>query len=140
MYMKYNIISRHTCLKRFIVKLNIKKLFLNFPVNTLCNWLILIGFPGAQKVKNLSPMQETRVQSLGGEDPLGQGKATHSTVFLPGESHGQRSLVGYSPWGLKESDMTERLTLSLSSLSQLSVLTGYISDMKNQRESLWEQI
>ena len=29
-------------------------------------------------------------------------------VFLPGESHGQRSLVGYSPWGRKESDMTER--------------------------------
>ena len=28
-------------------------------------------------------------------------------VFLPGESHGQRSLVGYSPWGCKESDMTE---------------------------------
>ena len=31
-------------------------------------------------------------------------------VFLPGESHGQRSLVGYSPWGCKESGMTERLT------------------------------
>ena len=31
-------------------------------------------------------------------------------VFLPGESHGQRSLVGYSPWGHKESDMTEQLT------------------------------
>ena len=30
-------------------------------------------------------------------------------VFLPGESHGWRSLVGYSPWGRKESDMTERL-------------------------------
>ena len=30
-------------------------------------------------------------------------------VFLPGESHGCRSLVGYSPWGHKESDMTERL-------------------------------
>ena len=28
-------------------------------------------------------------------------------VLLPGESHGQRSLVGYSPWGRKESDMTE---------------------------------
>ena len=28
-------------------------------------------------------------------------------VFLPGESHGQRSVVGYSPWGRKESDMTE---------------------------------
>ena len=34
-------------------------------------------------------------------------------VFLPGESHAQRSLVGYSPWGHKESDTTERLTLSL---------------------------
>ena len=31
-------------------------------------------------------------------------------VFLPGESHGQRSLAGYSPWGHKESDTTERLT------------------------------
>ena len=34
-------------------------------------------------------------------------------VFLPGEFQGQRSLEGYSPWGHKESDMTERLTLSL---------------------------
>ena len=31
-------------------------------------------------------------------------------VFLPGESHGQRSLVGYSPWGCKESETTEQLT------------------------------
>ena len=31
-------------------------------------------------------------------------------VFLPGEAHGQRSLVCYSPWGCKESDMTERLS------------------------------
>ena len=30
-------------------------------------------------------------------------------VFLPGESHGQRNLVGYRPWGCKESDTTERL-------------------------------
>ena len=33
-------------------------------------------------------------------------------VFSPGKSHGQRSLVGYSPWGFKESDTTEWLTLS----------------------------
>ena len=39
-------------------------------------------------------------------------------VFLPGESHGQRSLVGYSPWGRKESDTTERLTLLLLSTLQ----------------------
>ena len=32
-----------------------------------------------------------------------------SPVFLPGESHGQRSLASYSPWGCKESDTTERL-------------------------------
>ena len=36
-------------------------------------------------------------------------------VFLPGEFHGQRSLAGYSPWGHKESDMTERLPLLLFS-------------------------
>ena len=37
-------------------------------------------------------------------------------VFLPGESHGQRSLADYSPWGHKESDMTERLNNRLGSL------------------------
>ena len=35
-------------------------------------------------------------------------------VFLPGESHGQRSLVGYSPWGHKELDMPERLAHTYS--------------------------
>ena len=37
--------------------------------------------------------------------------ATHPSI-LPGESHGQRSLVGYSPWGHKESDRMERLSTS----------------------------
>ena len=45
-------------------------------------------------------VQETWVQFLGWEDPLEKEMATHS-IFLPGKSHGQRSLVGYSPWGLK---------------------------------------
>ena len=53
-------------------------------------------------------MQKTQVQSLGREDPLKKEMATHS-IFLFGESHGQRSLVGYSPWGHKESDMTQQL-------------------------------
>ena len=43
---------------------------------------------------------------MGQEDPLEEGMET-SPVFLPGESHRQRSLAGYSPWGCKESDMTE---------------------------------
>ena len=62
-------------------------------------------------VKNLPAMQETRLQSLGGEDPLQKGMATHSSILV-WESHGQRSLAGYSPWGRKESDMTEWRTLS----------------------------
>ena len=56
-------------------------------------------------VKNLPAIQETWVRSLGGEDPLEKGMATHSSI-LPGEFHGQRSLEGYSPWGLKELDTT----------------------------------
>ena len=55
-------------------------------------------------------MQETgEVDSVpGSEGPLEKGMATHSTpVIWPGESHGQRSLVGYSPWGHKELDTTE---------------------------------
>ena len=42
-----------------------------------------------------------------------KGMATHTSI-LPGESHGWRSLVVYSPWGHKELDTTEPLTLSLS--------------------------
>ena len=57
-------------------------------------------------VKYLSTVQETRVHSLGWEDPLEKEMAIHSSI-LPGKSHGQRSLEGYSPWGRKESDMTE---------------------------------
>ena len=50
-----------------------------------------------------------RVGSLGQEDPLEEAWPP-TAVFLPGESHGQRSLAGHSPWGRKESDMTERLS------------------------------
>ena len=49
---------------------------------------------------------------LGQEDIPCREKWQHTPVFLPGESHGQRSLAGYSPWGHKELDMTERLALS----------------------------
>ena len=50
-----------------------------------------------------------QIRSLGWEDPLEEGMAT-TPIFLPGESHGQRSLVGCSPQGHKESDTTERLS------------------------------
>ena len=47
-------------------------------------------------VKDLPAMQETQFQSLDWEDPLEEGMQP-TLVFLPGEFHGQRSLVGYSP-------------------------------------------
>ena len=61
-----------------------------------------------QRVKRLPAMPETWVQPLGREDPL-ENKWQPILVFLPGESHGWRSLVGYSSWDRKESDTTERL-------------------------------
>ena len=70
-------------------------------------WAALV----AEMAKNLSAMWETQVKSLGQQDPLEKGMETHSSI-LPGESHGQRSLASCSPWGGKESDKTERLTLS----------------------------
>ena len=61
-------------------------------------------------VKNLPAMQETQVQSLGWEDTLEKEMPAHSNQYLPGEFHEQRSLVGYSPQGDKDSDRTEQLT------------------------------
>ena len=61
-------------------------------------------------IKNLPAVQETRIQSLGQEDPW-RREWQLTPVFLPGESHGQRSLAGYSPWSSTESDTTEQLTL-----------------------------
>ena len=59
----------------------------------------------AQTVQNLPAMWETWVRPLGRVDPLEEGMAP-TPVFLPGESHGQRSLVGYSSSGCTESDTT----------------------------------
>ena len=63
----------------------------------------------AQLVENLPAMQETWIQFLGREDPL-EKEMQPTPVFLPGKSHGWRSLTGYSPWGCTESNMTEQLT------------------------------
>ena len=59
-----------------------------------------------QAVKHMPTMWETWVQSLGQEDTLEKEMAP-TPVLLPGKSHGRRSLVSYSPWGRKESDMTD---------------------------------
>ena len=70
-----------------------------------------------QTVKNSPAMQDTTVQSLGRE----YGKIPQRMewppppVFLPGESHGQKSLEGYSPWSCKELDTTGHADVFLSS-------------------------
>ena len=61
-----------------------------------------------QLVKNLPAVWETWILSLGWEDPL-ERERLPTGVFWPGEFRGL-----CSPWGRKESDMTERLSLSLS--------------------------
>ena len=61
-------------------------------------------------VKNLPAMWETQSRSLDGEDPLEKGMQP-TPVFLPGEVHEQRSLVGYGPWDAKESDTTKEVSM-----------------------------
>ena len=77
-------------------------------------------FVVAQVVKNLPAMQETRVRPLGQDDAWEKKDDAWrrewllTPVLLPGEFHGLRILVGYSPRGHKEWDTIERLTLSVS--------------------------
>ena len=58
------------------------------------------------KKKNLPAMQRSRFNPWVGKF-LWRREWQHTSVFLPGESYGHRSLVGYSPWGCKESDTNE---------------------------------
>ena len=71
------------------------------------SWASLV----VQMGKNLSAMWETWVRSLGWEDPLKKGTATHSNI-LASKVPCTEELTGYSPWGCKELDTTEWLSLS----------------------------
>ena len=70
-------------------------------------------------------MQETLVWSLGWEGPL-EEEMQSTALFFPGESHGQRSLGVYSPWGRKELDMTEhtltKLWVFLEQMAHLEIV------------------
>ena len=79
-------------------------------------WLLptlIMGFLGGASGKE-SACQCRRQKRLGFDPWVGnipsRRKWQPTPVFLPGKSHGQRSLVGYSPWGCKELDMTQRLS------------------------------
>jgi len=91
-------------------------------------------------VKNPPAMHKTQIQSLDWENPLEKGMTTHSSILDRGQFHGQRSLEGYSPWGYKESDMTERLTLSLSPQDSTSRKWKVSVQFGTQLSSSWVRI
>ena len=101
------------------------------------------AFLEAQTVKNTSAMQKTGVWSLGWEDPLekgrspGGGKWIPTPVFWPGEFHGQRSVAGYSSWGIKESDKTEQLSLTHSFKFRFN---KNISNLRDKHVSLAQEV
>ena len=96
-----------------------------FSLYIFFSWIFLLSSHQTnsltQTVKHLPAMRETQVRWLGWEDPMGKEVATHTPVLLPEKSHGQRSLIGYSPWRRKESDMTERLHFPFTYLPTLSL-------------------
>ena len=82
-------------------------------------FIMPLDFPSGASGKELS--RQCRRQKRQGFDPwvgkiLWRRKQQPTPVFLPGESHGQRSLKGYSPWGHKELDTTKRLRSSIMPL------------------------
>ena len=75
----------------------------------------------AQMVKICLRRRRLRFDSWAGKIPWSRKWQPGTPVFLPGELHGQRSLVGYSPRGHRESDTTERLHFHFSIMRWLSV-------------------
>ena len=130
--------SRSVRRSRFEVK---KQLVLHICISTSTT------NPGQKYLgKEKKKSESSKRQNL---NPLPSGNYLYSTylvwwrrkwqptpVFLPGESHGQRSLVGYSPWGHKESDMTERLHF----LSYLVWVPGIILSNLERMQSVWEVV
>ena len=81
-------------------------------------------------------MQETQVRSLDWEDLLEEWQPT--PVFLPRESNGQRSLVDHSPWGHKESEMTEATEHARMLKPQASFL-GHFWELQNGLKKWWRK-
>ena len=91
----------------------------------------------APGVKNLPAMWETQVQSLGWKDPLEKGMATHSSILAWRIPWTEEPGGLYSPWGRKELDTTEQITLSLSlGWTPLDLLMGWIWGMEERQECL----
>ena len=90
------------------------------------------AIPGGSDDKESACNTGDLVQSLGQEDPLEWGWPP-TKVYLPGESHGQRSLVAYSLWGCKELDMTEWLTLPKSTHYWITLRQSAVLSLENPK-------
>ena len=79
------------------------------PYSVLLSWASRPSRVGtkAQRLKCLPPMRETRVRSLGWEDPLEKEMAIHSSILAWRIPWTEEFGAGYYPWGRKESDTTE---------------------------------
>ena len=78
--------------KTLYINLSIYILYINLVCCNFVNVLVLIFFFFGEEFKERFPWRR---------------EWHHTSIFLPGEFHGQRSLVGYGPWGRKESNITE---------------------------------
>ena len=107
----------------------------------------LLGFSPGSVVKTPPVMQRCKFDPWVGKIPWRRAWPP-APVFLPGKSHGQRSLAGYSPWGCKESDRTERLSvhtcpllprvpLCPSSLLPMVHGQGQTQREKQNRNKIW---
>ena len=85
-----------------------------------------MGVPGGSLIKNLPANEEDASSILGWGRSPGEGKGNPLQYFCLGKSHGQKSLEGYSPWGHKESDMTESLSQQMARIHMLATISIFI--------------
>ena len=86
-------------------------------------------------VRNLPAVQETWVRSLGGKI-LWRREWQPTPVFLPGELHGQRSLAGYSPWGRRVKEESEKVGLKLNIQKTKIMASGPITSQEIDGETV----
>ena len=116
-------------------KLNVSFVFMSYAlINSLIYFVVQYQYiwasPVAQTEKNLPA--RPRFCPLVGKIPWGMERLPTS-VFLPGEFHGQRSLAGCSPWDSKELDTPEWIIFSLSSVYLLSLNIGKLNNSIGER-------
>ena len=102
-------------------------LFLKWrPVDLFASLFICLGFPGGSDRKESACSMEDQGSIPGFRKIPWRRKWQPRPVFLPGKSHGWRSLAGYSPWGRKESDMTEWLHFHFACLFIFKIVFHWV--------------